>query len=182
MAIQRFVTSNGFKGTQFILFWHGIGPVGYGQISAAGKTAHSSTTTSKALNALPDPYDRQFDSLTIEFYGYQGHISATGMSHAVDAATTEFMEHILATAEPMTATAPSYSYSAGGVNLYLHPTEDLTWQMWAFVPIRIQAFVTENEFKETQFVLLWEGLGPVGYGQLVSISTNGPPKLGLDVT
>lgn len=170
IAIRRFVMSNGLKGTQFILLWHGIGPVGYGQLSAAGETAHSSMTTT-AINAFPDPYDRQFDSLTIEFYGYRGHVSVSGMRDVVNAATNEFIEHILESGEPMTATASSYTYLAGGVNLFLNPTEGLTWQMWAFVPIRLQAFVTENEFKGTQFILLCEGLGPVGYGELLSTAT-----------
>ena len=170
-AIQRFVMSNGLKGTQFILLWHGIGPVGHGQLSAMGETAHSSMTTT-AINAFPDPYNRQFDSLTIEFYGYRGHVSATGMRDVVNAATNEFIEHIMQSGEPMTVTASSYTYLAGGVNLFLSPTEDLTWQIWAFVPIRLQAFVTENEFKGTQFILLWDGLGPVGYGELLSTPTN----------
>ncbi|KAF6225976.1 hypothetical protein HO173_012643 [Letharia columbiana] len=129
----------------------------------------AATTT----NAFPDPYDRNIESigLTIEFYGYRGSISPFGLSDCISAASNDVVRHLLESEAPMNMEAPSYSYLDSGVNLFLIPNDSLTWHMWAFVPGWIQEFVTENEFKGTQFVLLWEGFGPVGFGQLVNTST-----------
>ena len=75
--------------------------------------------------------------------------------------------------KPMTETASSYSYTAGGVSLVLIPTEDLFWYMWGFLPVMIQIFVRDNEFKGTQFIILKDGVGPVGYGHLLDESRDG---------
>ena len=170
-AIKRFVVKNGLKGTQFILLWRGLGPVGYGQLVATSETRSSMTATSStAPNAFPDPFDRHLDmiDITIEFYGYRGRISPLAMSRCIAAADDDIERHTPVIIEPMTLAAPSYSYSAGTVNLFLTPTKDLTWYMWAMVPTFIQDFVAENGFKGTQFIILEPQFGPVGYGQLIS--------------
>ena len=173
-AIKRFVIENGLKGTQFILLWHGLGPVGYGQLIPTSETRSSMTATpSTAPGPFPDPFDRHFDvlGLTIEFYGYWGRISTVAMDDCVLAAENDVGRHARVITTPMTLAAPSYSYSAGHVNLFLTPTENMTWYMWAMLPTLIQQFVTENEFKGTQFIVLEPRLGLVGYGQLVNTST-----------
>ena len=166
-AMRFFIAENEYKGTQFILIWHDVGPVGYGQLVTWSE--EPSLTTA---NAFPDPFDRTFESLglTIEFYGYRASISPMAMKECVAIASSEVVRHLLESETPMIMEAPSYSYSAGGVNLFLSPGESLTWHMWAFVPIWIQEFVTENEFKGTQFILLWEGFGDIGFGQLINTS------------
>lgn len=183
VTIGRFIAENGLRGTQFTILCHGLGPVGYGQLVAASEMQTPITTTATTTtNAFPDPYDKDFQSvgLTIEFYGYQGSISPNAMRDCISVASNDVVRHLLVSEAAMNMDDPSYSYSAGGVNLFLSPTEHLTWHMWAFVPIWIQEFVTENEFKGTQFILLWEGFGPVGYGQLTDTSTNTlyTPKVG----
>ena len=172
-ATQLFTTANGFKGTQFILLWSGLGPVGYGQLVKTTEPQFPkpiTTTTTTTTDALPDPYDKVIDAigLTIEFYGYQGSIPPLALRDCIDAASRDVNRHIVQSEAAKRMDAPSYSYSAGGVHLFLGPGESLTWHMWAFVPVWIQEFVTENGFKGTQFVLLWEGFGPVGSGHLVS--------------
>ena len=175
IKIGRFIAENGLRGTQFMILYHGLGPVGYGQLVAASEVqAPITTTATTTTNAFPDPYDRRVQSigLTIEFYGYQGSMSSSALRDCISVANTDVVRHLLISEAAMNMEAPSYTYSAGGVNLFLSPTENLKWHMWAFVPIWIQEFVTENEFKGTQFILLWEGLGPVGSGQLTNTSTN----------
>lgn len=171
VAIARFLMENGLKGTQFILLWHELGPVGYGQlVTTSGAQSPGTTATA---NAFPDPYDKEIESigLTIEFYDYQGWTSSTAIRDCVSAASNDVVRHLLERETPMSVEAPSYTYSADGVSLFLIPDHSLTWHMWAFVPVWIQEFVTQNEFKGTQFILVWEGFGPVGFGQLMSTST-----------
>lgn len=104
------------------------------------------------------------------------------MRDCILAASSDVVRHLEMSEAAMSLQAPSYSYTAGGVNLFLSPTEYLTWGMCAFVPMWIQEFVTENKFKGTQFVLLWEGFAePVGFGHLVntSIEMLSVPRVGL---
>lgn len=164
-TIIVFLLANGWKGTQFIVLHHRLGPIGSGQL-----TALRSSRSPATMRAFPDPYDKHIAQfgLTMEFYGYRGSISAVAMRDCIGLASNDVVRHLLSDEVPMSQEAASYSYSAGGVNLFLSPNEHLTWHMWAFVPVWIQEFVTENDFKETQFILLWEGIGEVGFGQLVS--------------
>ena len=174
-AIKRFVLDNGLKGTQFILLWHGLGPVGYGQLVSTSEMGSSMTATSSATpNAYPDPFDTHLDvlDLTVEFYGYRGRISPEAMRNCIAAADNDIAQHAFAITEPMTLVAPRYSYSAGEVNLFLAPTETLTWYKWAILPTLIEQFVTANGLKGTQFIILEPRLGPVGYGQLTNTSTS----------
>ena len=179
-AIKRFVLENGLRGTQFILLWRGSEPMGYGQLVTIEEGTPSPTTTTTnataaGLRAFPDPFDRHWDSagLTLEFYGYRGSISLLAMSACIAAASDDFRTHISSIQKPMTETASSFSYSAGDVYLVLIPTEDLYWYMWGFLPFLIQTFVTENEFKGTQFIIIKDGFGPVGYGHLLDESGGG---------
>ncbi len=164
-TIGLFMLKNDWKGTQFIILHRRLGAIGSGQL-----TAHRSSQSSVTMRPFPDPYDKHIahSRWTMEFYGYRGSISAVAMRDCIGLASNDVVRHLLSDEVPMSQEAASYSYSAGGVNLFLSPGERLTWHMWAFVPIWIQEFVTENDFKGTQFVLLWEGIGEVGFGQLVS--------------
>ena len=174
-AIKRFVLENGLQGAQFILLWRGVEPMGYGQLVTIEEGTQSPTTTTTtnatatAIRAFPDPFDRHWDEagLTIEFYGYRGSIPPLAMSDCIAAASEDFRAHISDVQKPMTETASSFSYPAGDVFLVLVPTEDLYWYMWGFLPFLIQTFVTENEFKGTQFIIIKDGVGPVGYGHLL---------------
>lgn len=181
-AIRRFVAENGLKGTQFIILWHELGPIGYGQIVVSSE-AHS-LTANAAGNALPDPYDMTIQSigLTIEFYGYRGSMSPTAISDCISAAIHDVLQHVAESEVTMRMEAPSYSYSADEVNLFLSPTKNLKWNMWAFVPTWIQEFVAANGFRGTQFILLWEGFGVVGSGHLINESTNTASTTGLGIS
>lgn len=171
-ALEFFITENELKGTQFAILWHELGPIGYGQLVTTREAQYSKTRTT--INAFPDPYDRTVESigLTMEFYGYQGSIFPLDMRYCIATASNEIVRHLMEGEASVKLAAPSYSYSMGEINLFLDPGEDLTWAMWAYVPIWVQEFVTENQFKGTQFILMWEGLGPVGSGHLVNTSTH----------
>ncbi len=182
-AVRRFVMANGMREMQFVLLWRGLGPVGFGQLSAMGAvTRLGMVNESSAGNSFTDPFDREFPSvgLTIEFYGYRGVVAPQAMSDCVSAAWNDVVFHLHESARPTAMAAEDYEYSAGGVDLFLRPGERLTWQMWAFVPAWIQEFVTENGFRGTQFILLYEGLGPMGYGQVVG-TADGLSIAGVDV-
>ena len=177
-AIKRFVLENGLRGTQFILLWRGVEPVAYGGLFVADGTQSPTTTrntTARAVRAFPDPFDTRWDSagLTVEFYGYRGSVPPLAMSDCIAATCDDFRNHISDFQRPMTEAASSYSYTAGGVSLVLIPTEDLYWYMWGVLPFFIQVFVTENEFKGTQFIIIRDGVGPIGYGHLLDESGDG---------
>ena len=170
LGLRIFVRRNEHKGTQFVVLENGEWPMGYGQLIAA------SETTPAATNAFPDPYHKRYsDGLTIEFHGYRGQIPAMAMEDCLDDAADEVVRHLQGLSDPMTMTAPSFTYSRGGVTLSLVPTTHLLWHTWAFIPIFIKKFVTENGLRGTQFTLSWEGIGPLGHGELVhtldSVST-----------
>ena len=174
-AIKRFTTENGLRGTQFVLLWHGIGPVGYGRLNTT-----TTTLSTKATEGFPDPCSRHFalTSSTIEFYGYQGSIYPVGLLHCMEGAYRDVERYVEEGERSMTVVAPYFSYSAGGVNLFLQPNENLTWHLWSSMPFYIQQFVTENEFKGTQFILFKEDGGLLGYGHLIneSISVLSVPR------
>ena len=171
VVMKRFAMDNQLKGMQFVLLWHGIGPVGYGQLAADGGEAPLPLENG-AANAFPDPYDKVYGDtgLTIEFYGYRGVVSPFTMWDCIAAAQRDIEAHLEEGEAPWTMATRDYSYEAGGVGLWVRPEGHLTWALWAFVPAWIQNFVSQNEFKGTQFVLLLEGLGPVAFGHLVDTS------------
>lgn len=60
--MKRIMINNGLRGTQFILLWREIGPVGYGQLVAAVETQVSMPTFSTAAtNAFLEPFDKHVD-------------------------------------------------------------------------------------------------------------------------
>ena len=157
--------------------------MGFGQLSAMrAVTKLGMVNESAAGNSFTDPFDREFPSvgLTIEFYGYRGVIAPQAMSDCVSAAWNDVVSHLQESARPTVMAVGWYYYSAGDVDFLFKPGERLTWQMWAFVPAWIQEFVTENGFRGTQFILLFEGLGPMGHGQVVS-TAGGLAVAGVDV-
>ena len=176
-GIKRFVLDNQLKGTQFVLLWNGVLPVGYGQLIPASETSTAAT------NAFPDPYHKRYSGgLTIEFHGYRGQIPPMAMEDCLDDASDDVVRHLHEISHPMTVTAPSFTYSRGGVTLSLVPTIHLVWHTWAFIPIFINKFVTENELRGTQFTLSWEGIGPLGHGELVNTLDGVSSASGLAVS
>lgn len=180
-VVGRFTTENGLKGTQFILLWHELGPIGYGQLVASSDLR--SLTTYPAVNRFPDPHDITIQSigLTVEFYGYRASIFPKAVGKCISAAINDVLQHVPKREEMMIIEAPYYSYSIGEVNLFLTPEKDLKWGMWAFVPYWMQEYVAANGYRGTQFILLWDGVGHVGTGQLTNTSTDGSltPRLGI---
>lgn len=177
VTIQKFTAENELRGTKFILLWRGIGTIGTGLLVTAGGGTNALTTTTTASTALervhPDPYDKHYDNgMTIEFYGYRGFVEVVAVAMIAGVANRDIanslnggrsMDDIMSNS--------SYSYSADSVNLCLVPEENLTWRMWAGGPTRIMDFVYSNDFKGTQFILLYRDLGVVGKGQLLSTRT-----------
>ena len=168
-----FVYRNEFRGTEFFILQQGLGPIGRGYFlqQPEDKTVATNISATAIPDPIPDPYDIYFAGLTIEFYAYRGSISPTAIEECITAARQDSIRHIRRAEATMAD--PSYTYSAGGVNLFLTPGERLTWVTWSLIPRRIQEFVTENGFKGTQFQILLDGVGPVGSGQIVS-STGAP--------
>ena len=163
LAIGKFVIENGLRGSQFILLWQGFGPVGFGQIS---------TNAALATTSFPDPYDRHYDDsgLTIEFYGYRDKMPPMAVAVCVNAAVADALASVARMETEMVAEAGEFSYVVGTVSLFLRPMEGLTWARWALIPIWIQDFVSENGYRSAQFVILLEGVGPVGSGQIIGES------------
>ena len=167
---EDFLQWNDFRGTDFVILKEGLeghSPVGRGYVLQ--QPENTTVATNMSSTAFPDPYDIHLYGLTIEFYAYRGSISPTAMEEVITAASQDSLRHI----RRELMTDPSYSYSAGGVNLFLTPSERLTWSTWSLIPRRIQQFVTENGLKGTQFQILRDGVGPIGSGQIVS-STGAP--------
>lgn len=176
VTIQKFIAENDLRGTQFILLWRRIGTVGTGQLVTAGGGTNSLTTTppSTALErAYPDPYDKHYDNgMTIEFYGYRGFVDVMAVAIIAGVASQDIANSLKGgRSMDDVMSNSSYSYSADSVDLCLIPEENLTWRMWAGGPIRIMDFVYNNDFKGTQFILLYRDLGVVGKGQLLSTRT-----------
>ena len=112
--------------------------------------------------------------LTIEFYGYRGRVKYADLDNCIRRVNAEVMEEVKAGRAQSSMGASPYVYFGGQVTLYLSPGEDLTWSKWSLAPAAIKQFVLENVLKGTQFILLWHGLGPVGYGHLVAASETRP--------
>lgn len=181
-AMGRFMMENELKGTQFIILWHELGPIGHGQFVTS--SVSRLLTTIAAANRFPDPHDMTIQSigLTIEFYGYRGSISPIALGDCLSAVTNDVLQHMQEIQETMVMEAPSYSYSVGDVNLFLSPSENLKWSMWAFVPSWIRDFVAANGYMGTQFILLWDGYGHVGTGQLINTSSDTASKPGIGLS
>lgn len=62
--------------------------------------------------------------------------------------------------------AEPYVWSSGDTALYLGPGEQLTWSRFALAPGAMGRLMGLNDYKDTPFILLWNEIGPVGYGHL----------------
>lgn len=111
----------------------------------------------------------QDNRLTIEFYYYQGSVRYYDLNECVNDANNDIIQKLVAGQENNQMGTNSYIWSAGSVKLQLNSYEDLTWRRWSFVPVTIQKFIAENELRGTKFILLWQGIGTVGTGQLVTV-------------
>ena len=118
---------------------------------------------------FPDPYDQVVNSmLTIEFYGYRGTVALTDLWSCAGKAANEVYQKVKIARSDESMDEKPYVYSTSNVELYLIAGEGLTWKKWGSAPFAIAAFVQRNGLRGTQFILLWNGIGPVGYGQLIS--------------
>ena len=167
--IRVFVDDNNFRGTQFLIMKDGHGLIGAGSIN--GRRREESVANNTSVSVLPDPvpepYDMRFWGMAIELYAYRGSVSEAGLDGCVHAAYNDIQLHY--GSGQTTIRAPSLSYTVGGVNLYLRPERNLTWDVWFNFPLRIQGFTMDNGLRETQFILLSDEHGQIGSGQLVSV-------------
>ena len=171
ISIRLFVYTNELKGTQFLIQKDGHGQIGTGSILREPEAKYVPTNTSVTAlpTPIPDPYNLRLQGLTVEFYGYGGRVSPFGLEECVVAAYQDVQRHV--SSHETTMTAPSYSYSDEGVNLYLRPEGGrLTWDIWFDVPLRIQGFVMKNKFREMQFILKSDEFGRIGSGRLVNVA------------
>ena len=110
------------------------------------------------------------NGLTIEFYGYRDKVKYANLDICMRRVNNEVREEVKAGRAQSSMGASPYIYFGGQVTLYLRPGEHLTWSRWSLAPPAIKRFALENGLRGTQFVLLWHGLGPVGYGFLAATS------------
>ena len=108
--------------------------------------------------------------LTIKFYDYRDEVKLADLDKCMRRVNDEVREEVKAGQAQSSMGASPYIYLRGQVTLYLSPGPHLTWSKWSLAPVAIKRFVLENGLKGTQFILLWHGLGPVGYGFLVATS------------
>ena len=144
----------------------------YFEVAPLSSCLQDNRTLILSSESFPDPYDYVVhpNGLTIEFYGYRDTVTYTDLYSCMRRANDDVMKEVKAgrTQSPM-GEGP-FVYDGGQATLYLSPDEHLTWSKWSLAPGAITKFVLANGLKGTQFILLWRGLGPVGYGHLVATS------------
>ena len=189
LAIRKFIMLNAYRGTQFILLWRGVGPVGYGQLiaersQAASLSSSPGTGAVTAVKAIPDPTVREYESIgaSVEFYAYREPVSLQALGQCISLASHDIVVHVRRSQAPTRMFATEYTYEVDGVALVLNPERTLTWDMWAFAPVWIHDFVMENELKGTQFILSYVGFGPVAHGELVGTGSGDVPGRGVDAS
>ena len=124
------------------------------------------TVPSKA----PDPWDMRVPStyLTIEWYGYRDPLPVSEAQHCINEAMREAMKALQIGVVSGLRHVP-YSYSYGGVNLWLRvePDEFLLWLFWLQTLRSFAQYGEANEWRGTQFLLLRYDL--TGEARLVAI-------------
>lgn len=126
---------------------------------------------------FPDPYDLDVltDQLTIECYGYRDPVPDSDLDKTKTAVSKDLWRKIYTQHQERTpmGTSKPYLWSSSDVYISLHPDERLTRGQCLLAPVQMKRFLKDNGLRGMQFVLLWHGLGPVGYGQLVCGSCGG---------
>ena len=106
--------------------------------------------------------------LTIEWYGYRDPLPVSEAQHCINEAMREAMEALRTGVISGLRHVP-YSYSYGGVNLWLRvePDEFLRWLFWLQTLRSFTQYGEANEWRGTQFLLL--RYDPTGDARLVAI-------------
>ncbi len=105
-------------------------------------------------------------TLDYRFYGYSDPVSTTYFISYVRKAEEEITKQSLADHGSNSLGTKMFRYSEFTVYLVLMPSEQITRRMWARVPYVIRCYSWLNGWQGAQFIILWEGLGHVGYGSL----------------
>ena len=113
---------------------------------------------------MSDPWDMQIDGtpMTVEWYGYRDPLPVSEARRCVKKAAREAAQRVWGGnwATPMESLP--YSYLDGAVNLWLRvePDETFLWIDWSGVLVHFEQYVETNEWRGTQFAVLWgEGGG-----------------------
>ena len=134
------------------------------------------STLPVGLNNTPrDPWDMRvpYTTLTIEWYGYRDPLPVSEAQHCINEATLEAMKALRSRVMSGLGHVP-YSYSYGGVNLWLRlePDEVLKWLFWLQTLRSFTQYGEANEWRGTQFLLLrydrTGGTSLVAIGQLLA--------------
>ena len=104
-----------------------------------------------------DPWDMSipYTMLTIEWYGYRDPLPVSEAQHCINEAMREAMKAVRSRVMSGLQHVP-YSYSSGGVNLWLKVELDevLDWLFWLQTLRSFSQYGKANEWRGTQFLLL----------------------------
>ena len=127
-----------------------------------------------APSNVSDPWDMRIQGtpMTIEWYGYRRTLDSSHTRQCLEQAAYEalqrlYMGHWATPIGPL-----PYSYSDGNFNLWLRvePGETLIWLSWSEVLSIFPQYLEANEWKGTQFLILWDEHGEtrvVAFGHLL---------------
>ena len=122
-------------------------------------------------NFFPDPFDCRKGSLVIEFYGYrkQNTVPSNDMNGCYFQAEAIALDKITHGQGEIPMGLDSQWWSLGSVYLWIEPREQMIWRDWFDLLLPIRLFVSNNRFKGTQFIILKDGLGPIGTGYVLAL-------------
>ena len=114
-----------------------------------------------------DPWDMHVPhtDLTIQWYGYRGPLPVLEAQYCVNVAMKALRSRVMSGLRH-----DPYSYSYGGVNLWLRlePDEVLNWLFWLQTLRSFTQYGQVNEWRGTQFLLLRDDTSLVAIGQLLA--------------
>lgn len=128
-----------------------------------------------APSNVSDPWDMHVYGtfFTIEWYGYRDPLPIAETQRCVKKAAREAADRVWGGywATPMESLP--YSYLDGTVNLWLRieAGETLIWLYWSGVLLCFPQYLEANEWRGTQFVLLWNEGGEtkvIAFGHLLA--------------
>ena len=127
-----------------------------------------------ASSNVSDPWDVHIQDtpMTIEWYGYRDTLDSSQTRRCIEKAASEALQHLWMGHRATPIGALPYSYSDGRLNLWLRvePGETLVWLSWLKVLFIFPQYLEANEWKGTQFLILWDEHGEtkaVAFGHLL---------------
>ena len=133
-------------------------------------------------NFFPYPFDYHRGSIVIRFHGYrkQNTVPSNDLNGCYFQSEAIVSDKITdGQGEIPMGTNPQW-WSSGSVYLWIEPREQMIWRDWFDLLLPICLFVSNNGFKGTQFIILKDGLGPIGTGYILALPEE--KSVAMDVT